>query len=236
MNTFSKIAGLAAAALLSTVALATAADLRRPAPPPPPAFVPPPAPLAAYNWNGVYFGINGGWGWGNSNWEDPATPATFEYDTDGGLIGGTIGANWQGAGWVLGIEGDLDWADINGSAACTVAASAATACDSSIDWLGTGRIRIGMAAGNFLIYGTGGVAFGSVEAGTDDGPTHDRNTRVGWTAGAGVEAALTGNFSVKAEWLYYDLGRDDHVVTTTPDTVGVKETGNLFRIGLNWRM
>lgn len=234
MNTLSKITGLAAAALLSTVALASAADLRRPAPPPP-AFVPPPAPIAAYNWNGVYFGINGGWGWGNSNWEDETLAVTAaDYDTDGGLIGGTIGANWQGGGWVLGVEGDIDWADINGSAACSVNAIG-TACDSQIEWLGTGRIRLGMAAGNFLIYGTGGVAFGSVDAGTDE-PTRDRNTRVGWTAGAGVEAALTGNFSVKAEWLYYDLGRDAHVVTSTPDNANIKETGNLFRVGLNWRM
>src|SRR5580698_1271119 len=72
------------------------------------------APLynPAYNWTGFYIGINGGGGWGNSAWD-----TTGGFDTSGGLVGGTIGYNWQLGTWVLGVEGDIDWADIKGSTA-----------------------------------------------------------------------------------------------------------------------
>ena len=69
MYNVTKIAGLAAAALLALTAAGTAADLRRAPAPAPIAVAPPPPPLAlAYNWSGVYLGINGGWGWGDVRW------------------------------------------------------------------------------------------------------------------------------------------------------------------------
>ncbi|MFO1183396.1 MAG: outer membrane beta-barrel protein [Bauldia sp.] len=218
MQKLTIVAGLAGVSLLALTATGSAADFRRAAAP-----VPPPAAIAAYNWNGVYFGINGGWGWGESDWEGVA------FDTDGGLIGGTVGVNWRMGTWVVGLEGDLDWANIEGSV------DSPEVLKSHTDWLGTARVRAGMPMGNFLFFGTAGLAAGGV-TGTVEGPGGGdaKETHVGWTAGLGVEVALTGAITAKGEWLYYDLGGKTH--TWPGGTIDLAETGNLFRLGLNWRM
>src|SRR5689334_25056294 len=73
-----------------------------------------PAYYAPYNWTGFYVGINGGGGWGKSDWTN-AAGSTGSFDVSGGLVGGTIGYNWQASQWVFGLEGDIDWSDIRGS-------------------------------------------------------------------------------------------------------------------------
>src|ERR1035438_10220501 len=97
---------LGSVALIALVGTAAAADLPAKAP----VYK---APLAvAYNWTGFYVGINGGGGWGTSNWD--GIPSSF--NTSGGLVGATIGYNWQnGSPLVFGLEGDLDWANIRGT-------------------------------------------------------------------------------------------------------------------------
>ena len=72
-----------------------------------------PAYVAQYNWTGFYLGINGGGGWGDSDWNGFAVSNS----PSGGMIGGTAGYNWQGAGspWVFGLEGDIDWTNIKGA-------------------------------------------------------------------------------------------------------------------------
>ena len=84
---------LASAGVLAMVGLANAADLPRPMYTKAPPMVAP-----YYNWTGFYVGINGGGGWGNSAWD-----TTGGFDTSGGLVGGTIGYNWQMGTWVLGV-------------------------------------------------------------------------------------------------------------------------------------
>src|SRR5262245_4239197 len=99
---------LACAAWLLSPLTAHSADL---------AVKAPPAPVAAvYNWTGFYVGVNGGWGWGQ---QDPFNllPGRFDRDSfniNGGLVGGTFGAQIQQGAVVLGFETDLDWADITG--------------------------------------------------------------------------------------------------------------------------
>ena len=99
---------LASVGLMALAGSAGAADLG-------PRYQPivPKAPFMSpiYNWTGFYIGINGGGAWGRSNWD--AIPG--EFDVSGGLIGGTVGYNWQTGPWVFGLEGDVDWANINGS-------------------------------------------------------------------------------------------------------------------------
>ena len=91
--------------MLGLAATANAADLpRRYDPVPQRAFVP------VYNWTGFYIGINGGGAWGDSKWDSVGT-----FDVSGGMIGGTVGYNWQIAQWVFGLEGDIDWTNINGT-------------------------------------------------------------------------------------------------------------------------
>jgi outer membrane immunogenic protein len=98
------LAGCLVAGALLAAQSAGAADLSvaplYKAPPAPPSLLTP-----AYNWTGLYFGVNGGGGWGRSWWSGNATGV----NVSGGLIGGTVGYNWQTSNVVLGVEGDVDW-------------------------------------------------------------------------------------------------------------------------------
>ena len=80
-----------------------------------------------------------------------------------------------------------------------------------IDWFSTVRGRVGIAAGPWLLYGTGGVAFADISNRVDIGPDHAANsdTQVGYAVGGGLEWAFARNWSAKAEYLYLGFG-DDH--------------------------
>src|SRR5262249_4994596 len=142
-------------------------------------------------------GINGGGAWGRSSWTSPLG-STGTFDVNGGLVGGTLGYNWQTpTNAVFGLETDIDWTNIKGDTATGCAPN----CETKNQWLGTTRGRIGYACNRFLPYVTGGVAYGDVKPGFVGLP-HDSETRIGWTAGAGLEVAVAGPWSVKAEYLY----------------------------------
>ena len=185
---------LSTASLLVLYAAAgSAADIPRPMPAKAPAVYAP-----VFTWTGFYLGINGGYGWGKSDWDLFAGDA----NPDGFLIGGTIGYNWQTGPWVFGLEGDIDWSNIKGSFAngfCPLG------CETKLTWLGTARGRVGYAFGHVMPYITGGLAVGEVKA-TAVGFGSASETNAGWTAGAGIEAMITNNWTVKAEYLYVDLG------------------------------
>ncbi|HJT31946.1 MAG TPA: outer membrane beta-barrel protein [Pirellulales bacterium] len=143
------------AAIIASPALA--ADLPPPPPPPPaaPAYVPAPV----YNWSGFYFGLNGGYGFGSSKWST-GTLSTGTFDTSGGLIGPTIGANFQTGQFVFGVEGDLDWVTLSGR---TSSAPCPTTCQTTNNYVATARGRVGWAFDRFLVFGTGGVAFSDIK-------------------------------------------------------------------------
>ena len=177
---------------------------------------------APYNWTGFYVGINGGGGWGRSDFSVPFPTGSF--DTSGGLVGGTVGYNWQVNQVVFGIEGDIDWSDIRGSAVCGV-----TTCETRNDWLGTLRGRLGYSFDRFMPYVTGGLAVGDIKtsiAGVGDA----RDTKAGWTVGGGLEAAIVGPWTAKIEYLYVDLGRGGSVLGSD-----AKFNTNLVRAGVNYR-
>src|SRR3954471_3523588 len=150
---------LGSVAALAIISSASAADLPVKAPPLAPMMAP------AWNWNGFYIGINGGYSWGRSsrdlNFFNPLNAVVIATGTgggrnmDGGLFGGQIGYNWQGSNWVFGIETDAQWTGQKGSttAFCPVAgcflptvagaATSATLTD-KLEWFGTIRGRVGM--------------------------------------------------------------------------------------------
>ena len=78
-----------------------------PRPAPAPYYKAPPAFIPLYNWTGFYIGVNGGGGWGRSTWDTAGG-----FNISGGLVGGTVGYNYQYDQAVFGVEGDIDWANI----------------------------------------------------------------------------------------------------------------------------
>jgi outer membrane immunogenic protein len=216
---------LSCAGVVALTAAAAAADLPARAPVP---YYPVKAPMYAppYSWTGFYLGVNGGYGWGRSDW-DTVGP----FDVSGGLVGGTAGYNYQFGQLVVGVEGDVDWSDIKGNTTsfCTFG------CQTSNTWLSTVRGRLGFAADRFLPYVTGGAAFGDIRASTPGFPGASQ-TNTGWTVGAGIEAALVGNLSAKVEYLYVDLGNFNCGVACglgAADNVSLHE--NVLRGGINYR-
>jgi len=188
-----------------------------------------PAYAAQYNWTGFYLGINGGGGFGDSDWNGFAVSNS----PSGGMIGGTAGYNWQGAGspWVFGLEGDLDWTNINGktSVACPLG------CTTGNNWLATVRGRVGYAFDRIMPYFTGGLAVGDIKA-TTPLFAGKSETNAGWTVGGGLEVALMNNWTAKAEYLYVDLGNANCSALcglTAGNNVGL--TTNVVRGGINYR-
>ena len=206
-------AGVSTLALIAGLASAQAADIQqRQAITKAPVMVAP-----VFTWTGPYVGINGGYGWGDGG----------RFDVDGGLLGVTAGYNWQVNQFVWGIEGDINWSDISGSGRC----GGGTACSVDNNWLGTLRGRLGWAAGQFMPYVTGGLAFGDIEA-RRTGFGRNESTEVGYALGAGVEAALWGPVSAKIEYLFVDLGRGD---MPGPGNARADFQTSIVRAGLNYR-
>jgi outer membrane immunogenic protein len=269
---------LLAGAAIAAVAAATgasAADLpsrKAPPPPPPVTYLPPP-----FTWTGFYVGVNGGYTW-NDNKADytyygttlsdlPAFPTGFlatnsSSKQNGFTGGGQAGYNYQFGQFVIGVEGDINYVGGKNSnrysaidTTSDLAPQSFTAYHTGgVDWLGTLRARAGFAVNNFLIYGTGGLAFGGTKSSTSFAyyPTAEftgtpatwygskSDTSIGWTVGAGTEYAFTNNWTAKVEYLYYKLGDTSYALTDTSGTgftanVKQQNSGNLVRAGLNYK-
>jgi outer membrane immunogenic protein len=217
---------LALAALLGTTALAAAADLPSRGYAPAPVYA---API--FTWTGFYIGLNAGYG-GDKNTYSINGFGNVASITSGGFIGGgQIGYNYQFAGtaFVLGLEADLQATNIQGKVTIL-----GLGIGTKLDYLGTARARLGYAfLPNALFYVTGGLAYGSVKTNVANIISFG-GTNTGWTAGAGIEYALTQNWSLKTEYLYVDLGKKNSLLFPGL-SVGVKNTEHIVRAGLNYR-
>jgi outer membrane immunogenic protein len=230
--------GFVATAAVVAAAPALAADLPPAAAPVPYYKAPPPPPMPT--WEGFYMGVEGGGGWGHAEQSDP-TFNSGRFNVSGGLVGGTVGYNWQFNNVVLGLEGDGSWADINGSTggfgAC---GGGGGTCSAKLDALGTVRGRLGYAIGNVLPYVTGGLAVADLH-GAENGSTafgSGSSTVTGWTAGGGLEWMVVPHWSIKAEYLYTDLGNHSIFTDTFLPTGSASEhdrfNANIFRGGINY--
>lgn len=216
------MAGVAVLALSGVPVVAADMPARVPV-----AKAPPQIAAQLFDWSGFYWGVSGGYGWGSSTHREPGGLANGSFDADGWLLGGTAGLNWQAGQTVFGIEGDLSWANLDGSGA-----SAGGPITTELNWLATGRVRAGYAVDNYLFYVTGGAAWGKVAA-ANTGIGSGSDTRLGWTAGGGVETKLSQNWSAKLEYLYVDLGDKNAYTATGP--VNVSLSSHIVRLGLNYR-
>jgi outer membrane immunogenic protein len=218
------VAGAAAVACLGQ---AYAADLGYPA------YKAPPPVAPVQSWTGLYIGANGGWGWSNINVSETPFGTTgiadilagsYSTSAKGGLFGGQLGYNWQAGNFVLGIEGDYDGASINGSQQGVFPSILAPSGNTNgfmvhenINSLATIRGRIGYTWGPGLLYFTGGGAWENVQANgiisANTGPSVYGNsatgsfstTKSGYVVGAGFEWMVAQNWTVRAEYLYYDF-------------------------------
>jgi len=205
----------------------------------PPSVAPAPQVVSTpvHDWSGLYLGANAGYMWGDSDFGFRPPSATgapgFGFSTDGFVGGGQVGYNWQFDQFVLGAEADIGWANLDGSRSIpggTVSVET--------DWLSTVRGRAGVAFDRVLIYGTGGVAFAGTDvsvSGSGVTSASDSGTLTGWTAGAGVEVAVTENLSLKGEYLWVDFGQEDFGLGGTR-AVPVDLDGSYARIGLNYKL
>ena len=214
-----------------------------------PAFIPGAAPILVkaapeFNWSGLYVGINGGYSFGASNWTDSVSGGSSGlFGTSGFAFGGTLGANYQSGALVLGVEGDGGWTKVSGFGTYAATPLCAGGCITRNGWLSTARGRVGFAFGRFLAYGTGGAAFGNVQAGFSNDAVSNVIS-AGWTVGGGIEAALTSQWSVKAEYLFVDLANGScsaDCAIANPNgpplipSVAVKFSESMVRAGLNYK-
>lgn len=193
-----------------------------------------------FNWSGLYFGIQGGYGWGNTEASSTtlSTGGTqaFSYDTSGYLGGIHAGYNWQANNFVYGLETDLEATGLDGRGSSAIGGIHGA----NVDWLGSFRGRVGYAADNTLFYLTGGLAYGGISIDRGAGGaapvafSHD-NWRTGWTAGGGIEHAFTPSITARIEYRYTDLGS----TTFTSGTANVIDTSDVthsaVRAGLSFR-
>jgi outer membrane immunogenic protein len=260
--------GIAAiCALLGTPALAADMPLKAPPPPPAPAWTWTGFYIggnAGYTWmnstdtvtaaNAAAVGfVTGG-----------AIATSLPLNPKGFIGGGQIGYNWQVSPmWVVGLETDFSGADVHNAVSLPgpTDASRIMTANERLDWLGTFRGRVGVTPWDRgLLYATGGLAYGHGSLstaltrpgfGSPPAPPNGcggfnncqsgsvSTTNAGWTVGGGAEWAFNNNWSVKAEYLYYNIGSLSHTMVDPffpavfNASAGLK--GSIARGGMNFR-
>jgi outer membrane immunogenic protein len=156
----------------------------------------PPSVIPTDIWNGAYFGLHAGYGW--SKFDNTLVPdfaggpqSLGEIKSDGWVGGAHFGAYRQYGRFVVGGELSASISDLDGSAACRPEGIAAT-CKTTMDWLLLGLGRAGFTAGNWMVFGQGGVAVAGFTSSWENaanpvGNARGTSTAIGGAAGVGFE-------------------------------------------------
>ena len=150
--------------------------------------------------SGLYLDIFAGWGSGDS------VVSNIDPEVDG-LFGGVL-AGWElrRGSFVIGVEGDIAAAGIEG-----VNTAASTSVE--VNWLASLRLRAGVGAEGYEIYGTGGVALAGVDATISTAtPPSDSATLTGIAVGAGIQAVISANSALRLEYMYYQFNPSDFMI------------------------
>jgi outer membrane immunogenic protein len=198
----------------------------------------------AHTWTGLHVGANVG---GLFEGEADTTAlsvfnnAPFEFNNLSAFAGGVqIGYDIQTHNWVVGVEADFQWLDLEEQAAPS--ATPQDTADGKLNWFGTVRGRLGYSYGDWMPYITGGLLYGEFEAkynlpgvfGLQ--PSWQKETNVGWTIGGGVEIALHEGWSLRGEYLYLRFPeRDISIPNTLGGTYEFDFEAHYARASLNYR-
>jgi outer membrane immunogenic protein len=212
------------AVLLGPVTGAVAADI----PSSPPAMI---AAPPVVDWTGAYVGGLALYGSGHADFLN-SNGVGGGYDLDGWGGGILAGFNQQIGSWVFGPEIDIGWSSYGGG---TVVGG--DAIEARAPWMATARVRLGYAFDRLLVYGTAGVVMTPNKASTASSGS-DEQTHVGWTAGAGLDYAITDHWIAGASYLYVDPGTRTYnyrYLGVTPFTAQGSGTANVFRASLSYK-
>ncbi len=173
-----------------------------------------------YDWTGFYFGADGGFGWqrlsGTLTMASGAVLMPYDYSGTGPFAGSFVGGNYQFNRFVLGVEGDWQWSNLTGNNQALAALGSTGALPSgpftvstTTKDYGSIRGRLGVALDRFLVFGTAGWATGKPSAAfalTGAAPFVTTGGKSnGWTAGGGIEYAITDTILGRIEYRYIDL-------------------------------
>ena len=204
-----------------------------------------------YNWGGPYAGVS----IGSIRGQAPATavaPATGTSDeTMPTLAGGQAGYNYQIGRIVAGVEGDFGSSNARDAKACPNLFF--FSCEAGLEQMGSLTGRLGYAWGRALFYGKGGWAFGDVQVGMHSNPNttalidgtplatvlSTSKWEEGWTAGGGMEFALTERWSGKLEYMHTELGKELFTVDklgSASQVVSAPSNNDTVRIGVNYHL
>jgi outer membrane immunogenic protein len=192
-------------------------------------------------------------------------PSSVSSDNTNFASGAQIGFNTQFGSTVIGVEADLTYGGVSRREISFGALNEPNIFRQDLDWLGTARARAGVAFDQVLVYATGGLAFADVtnrvsfHRATDSAFQYlgrSSDWAVGYTVGGGVEfmlpAALerfsfigrligASSVTVRAEYLYFDLGEKSVIVNALPCvalnsfTSHFETRGHIGRVGFNYR-
>ena len=200
------------------------------------------SPARAFTWSGVYAGVSAGYAFGNADTFLAVGGATnpFSSKYDGFVGGAQLGYNWQAGSIVFGVEVEMNYADVSGTALVPTTTVVTT---NKLEWFGAARGRIGYAFDRIMPHVTGGVAFGKNKLEVNDVANNvkvsDTATHVGWTLGGGVEVAMRDNWSAKIEYLHVDLGNKNSYLASIIGGPGSFMDADLkfglVRAGVNYR-
>jgi outer membrane immunogenic protein len=226
------LASVATAALFSVSAFAADMPVKAPMAP------------ALYDWSGFYAGVSGGWVDGGRNdliFLPPGGGTATSKGLSGGIFGGVYGYNWQFHNVVIGTRSDLAWS--NADSTISACGGPTFTCNDRLRWLSTTRGRLGFTAGptgNWLIYGTGGYAWGSIRRHDTDTASvtsiTETKTNSGWTWGAGIEVGLTPQWALGFEALRVDLSQSKvFPAGGVFANEHLKDTTDIYRVSLTYR-
>ncbi len=247
------LAAATVAALVGVAGAANAADLYKGSTKDVPAYVPPPT------WTGFYIGAHVGGTWADiknrdiDNFIGNGVDWGWNNNNSGVFGGGTVGYNWQAGNWgigsgavVLGVEADFGGAGLTSSWNDGFAPTDPRflRVHNNANFYADVTGRLGYAVGPALFYAKGGWAFldtdlsiSGINAVTGLPWTVSSSGLDGWTIGGGIEYMWSPSWSFKAEYLYFDFGRNhnDWVDATGVDWRFDRDlTVNSFKVGLNY--